>query len=144
MKSTSINYRSVVFNDRTIFTIFEFSATFARYSIEINRSMDNAWIDRTKGSLEMINGALIISTIMPCRVRNMLELQFPPLGSRGWCVYTGRIGPGRGNFRARRFRPYLIPARQEIANKILASAREINPSHATVEASLRIIARRPA
>lgn len=38
---------------------------------------------------------------------------------------------------------YLIPAGQEIANKILVSAREINPSHATVEASLRIIARRP-
>lgn len=65
-------------------------------------------------------------------------------------MYTGAnwVGAGGARERRRNFRPgdfaALIPAGQEIANKILASAREINPSHATVEASLRIIARRPA
>lgn len=54
-------------------------------------------------------------------------------------MYTGRIGSGE-KFQARRFRLVLIPAGQEIANKISAPAREINPSRATVEASLRIIA----
>lgn len=57
-------------------------------------------------------------------------------------MYTERIGSGE-KFQARRFRPALIPAGQEIANKISAPAHEINPSRATVEASLRIIAPAP-
>lgn len=56
-------------------------------------------------------------------------------------VHTSWIGSGR-NFGPRDFIPLLIPipAGQEIANKISVSTCEINPLHATVEVSLRIIA----
>lgn len=74
------------------------------------------------------------------RARNDWNFRSPS-GSCSWYVYRANwVGE---KFQARRFRSVLIPARQEIANKILASACEINPLHATVEASLRIIAPAP-
>lgn len=86
--------------------------------------------------MEENDGALIISVTCPAGQEMTGTLDLPR--DRAASMYTERIGSGE-KFQARRFRPVLIPAGQEIANKISAPAREINPSRATVEASLRII-----
>jgi len=83
---------------------------------------------------------LIISVTCPVGQEMTRTLDLPR--DRAVGMYIGRIGSGE-KFQARRFHPVLIPARQEIANKISVPAREINPSRATVEASLRIIATAP-
>lgn len=86
--------------------------------------------------------ALIISATCPAGQETAGTLELPRDHVAGMYTHGSELGRGERNFRPGDFAA-LIPAGQEIANKILASAREINPSHATVEASLRIMAQRP-